>query len=100
MVGDLANTTCVDAVLASEKHQYIAIDRRTADGASLDVALRLKHSRSVGMLDHLPHEENEARRAEYNRPAASPRWVRMGTISGADHAIAFAPRRNETRSLS
>jgi hypothetical protein len=24
----------------------------------------------------------------------------MGTISGADYAIAFEPRRNETRSLS
>jgi hypothetical protein len=33
----------VDAVLAGEKHQYVAIDRRTADGASLDVTLRLKH---------------------------------------------------------
>jgi hypothetical protein len=37
MVGDIANTTGVDAVLASEEHQCVAIDRRTADGASLDV---------------------------------------------------------------
>jgi hypothetical protein len=88
MVGDIANTTCVDAVLASEKHQYVAIDRRTADGASLDVTSRLKH---FPKRRHArpPHEENEARRAEYNRPAASPCWVRMGTISGADHAIAY-----------
>ncbi|MDR3485816.1 MAG: hypothetical protein P4M05_13010 [Bradyrhizobium sp.] len=27
----------MDAVLASEEHQYIAIDRRTADGASLEI---------------------------------------------------------------
>jgi hypothetical protein len=41
MVGDIANTTCVD--VAIEEHQYVAIDRRTADGASLDVTSRLRH---------------------------------------------------------
>jgi hypothetical protein len=40
MVGDIADATWVD--VAIEEHQYVAIDRRTADGASLDVASRLK----------------------------------------------------------
>jgi hypothetical protein len=57
MVGDIANTTGVDAVLASEEHQYVAIDRRTADGASLDVTSRLKHSELAGVLERQPHHD-------------------------------------------
>jgi hypothetical protein len=33
MARDIANTTCVDAVLASEEHQHITTDCRAADGA-------------------------------------------------------------------
>jgi hypothetical protein len=43
MVGDIANTTCLDAVLASEEHQHVAIDARTADRAALDVVLGSKY---------------------------------------------------------
>ena len=44
---------------------------------------------------------NEDRRAEYNRPTASPRWVRMcRQYPVPDRLAAFALRRNETRSLS
>ena len=42
MIGDIANTTSVDAVLASEEHQHVTIDRRAADGAALEVAFGLK----------------------------------------------------------
>jgi hypothetical protein len=43
----------------------------------------------------------QSRRAEYDRPATLPCWVRMGAaISGTIALIAFALRRNETRSLS
>jgi len=33
-------------------------------------------------------------------PAALPRWIRIAKFPIADHAIVFARRRNETRSLS
>jgi hypothetical protein len=38
VVSDIANTTFVDSVLAGEEHQDVAIDRRPADGAALEVA--------------------------------------------------------------
>src|ERR1700722_3591816 len=74
LVGDIANTTCVD--VAIEEHQYVAIDRRAAAGAALDVAsgleylLERRHAR-------LPPEENEAARRNMT-PTASPCLVRMG----------------------
>jgi hypothetical protein len=43
MVRYIANTTCVDKVLASEEHQHVAIDRRAADGAALEVASGLEY---------------------------------------------------------
>jgi hypothetical protein len=55
----------LDAVLASEEHQYVAIDRRAADSASLDVTSRLKYFLK-GRHARLPHEENKSRRAEYD----------------------------------
>jgi hypothetical protein len=97
MVGDIADATWVD--VAIEEHQYVAIDRRTADGASLAVTSRLKrfpkrrHAR-------LPHEENKA--AERNMIARRPRHAVSGwgaEISGADTIIALALRRNEIRPL-
>jgi hypothetical protein len=94
MVRDIANTTCVD--VAIEEHQYVAIDRCAAAGAALDVTLGLEF-----FLKHRPMSRGkQSRRAEYNRPTASPRWVRMGTISGADTSTALVLRRNETRALS
>jgi hypothetical protein len=60
MVGDIANTTCVDAVLASEEHQYVAIDRRTADGPALDVASRLECFLKHRHATRLSLEENKA----------------------------------------
>jgi hypothetical protein len=65
----------VDAVLAFEEHQYVAIDRPTADGASLDLRSRLKH---FPKRRHArpPHEENKAAERSMT-PAALPRWVRM-----------------------
>jgi hypothetical protein len=92
LVGDIANTTCVD--VAIEEHQYVAIDRRAAAGAALDVAsgleylLERRHAR-------LPPEENEG--AKRGFAMLGPDGV---AISGADYAIAFALRGNETRSLS
>jgi hypothetical protein len=59
MVGDIANTTCVDTVLASEEHQHVAIDRRAADGAALNVASGLVHFPKRRHA-RLPHEENKA----------------------------------------
>jgi hypothetical protein len=70
LVGDVADATWVLGLLASEEHQYVAIDPRAADGAALDVAsgleylLERRHAR-------LPHEENEAARRSMT-PAASP----------------------------
>jgi hypothetical protein len=78
MVGHIADATCVD--VAIEEHQYVAIDRRAADGASLDVASRLKrfpkrrHAR-------LPHEENEAARRSMNADGFA--MLGPGAISGA-----------------
>jgi hypothetical protein len=43
MVGDVGDTTCVDMVLANEERQYVAIDRRAADGAALEVGSRLEY---------------------------------------------------------
>jgi hypothetical protein len=99
MVGDIANTTCVDAILASEEHQYVAIDRRAADGAALDVALGLEHFPKRRHA-RLPHEENKAAGRNIIARRLRHAGSGWGTISGADHAIAFALRRNETRSLS
>jgi hypothetical protein len=64
-VGNVADATFVLGFLASEKHQYVAIDHRAADGAALNVVsgleylLESRHAR-------LPHEENESRQAEYD----------------------------------
>jgi hypothetical protein len=80
--------------VAIEEHQYVAIDRRAAAGAALDVAsgleylLERRHAR-------LPPEENEG--AKRGFAMLGPDGV---AISGADYAIAFALRGNETRSLS
>jgi hypothetical protein len=43
LVGDVADTTYVLGLLASEEHQHVAIDPRAADGASLDVTSRLRY---------------------------------------------------------
>jgi hypothetical protein len=56
MVGDIANTTCVDAVLASEEHQHVAIDRRAADGAAFDVASGLEYFLKRRHAAGLSHE--------------------------------------------
>jgi hypothetical protein len=58
MVRDIANTTCMD--VAIEEHQHIAIDRRAANGASLDVASLLKHFLKHRHVTRLCHEENKA----------------------------------------
>jgi hypothetical protein len=50
----------VDAVLASEEHQYVAIDRRTADGAALDVASGLECFLKHRHATRLSLEENKA----------------------------------------
>ena len=97
MVGDVANTTFVNAVMAGEEHQHVAIDRRAANGASLDVASRLVHFPKHRHPSSLCHEE-KSRRVEYNRPTLSPCWFR-GAISG-NQAIALARCRKETCSLS
>jgi hypothetical protein len=65
MVSDISNATCVDVGLAGEEHQYVAIDRRTTDGASLDVTSRLKHFPKRRHA-RLPHEERQSRLAEYD----------------------------------
>jgi hypothetical protein len=54
-IGDIADTTAVDALLAGEVRQYIAIDRCMADHASLDVASRLEYflkRRHAARLSH------------------------------------------------
>jgi hypothetical protein len=35
IVGDIANTTIVDAILTGEKHQHVSIDCRAVNGAAL-----------------------------------------------------------------
>jgi hypothetical protein len=47
----------VNAVLAGEEHQHVAIDRRATDGASLDVASRLEHFPKHRHATNLCHEE-------------------------------------------
>jgi hypothetical protein len=47
MVGHITNATWVDSILTHEEHQYIAIDRRAAHGASLDVASRLPANKMI-----------------------------------------------------
>jgi hypothetical protein len=61
MVGDIANTTCVDAVLASAR---LIVVRPTARRSTSRRGWN--GSRSVGMLDYLTRKQS--RRAEYNRP--------------------------------
>jgi hypothetical protein len=97
MVRDIANTTCVD--VAIEEHRYVAIDRRTADGASLAVTSRLKRFPKRRHATRLCPEENKA--AERNMIARRLRHARSGwgAISGAGTLIAFALRRNESRAL-
>jgi hypothetical protein len=92
MVGDIANTTCVD--VAIEEHQYVAIDRRTAAGASLAVTSRLKRFPKRRHAARLCPEENKA--AERNKIAGRLRHAvsGWGAISGVDHAIAIARCRN------
>jgi hypothetical protein len=67
----------VDAVLASEEHQYVAIDRRAADGAALDVASGLecflKHRHAI----RLSLEENKAAWRSIP-PAVLPRGRSVG----------------------
>jgi hypothetical protein len=58
------------------------------------------HSVIVAVSNHERLSKKQSRRAEYNRPTASPCSVRRGAISGAEHASTFAFRRNESRSLS
>ena len=101
MVRDIANTTCVDAAI--EEHQDIAIDRRAADGAALDVMSLLKRfpKRRHALPPSLGHEENKA--VGRNMIARRLRHAGSGwgaAISGADTLIALALCRNETRSLS
>jgi hypothetical protein len=66
---------------ACEEHQYVAVDRRAADSAALDVTPRLKHFPKRRHA-RLPHKENKAAGRSMT-PAALPCWVRMGTMSGA-----------------
>jgi hypothetical protein len=60
MISDIANTTCVDAILAHEEHQYVAIDRCAAAGAALDVTLGLEFFLKHRHATRLCHEENKA----------------------------------------
>ena len=75
-VRNIANTTWVDAVLASEEHQHVAIDRRASDSAAFEVTSGSDISPSVGMWTIF--RGKQSRRAEYDRPTALPCWVRMG----------------------
>jgi hypothetical protein len=97
MVRDIADAACVNAAI--EEHQYVAIDRRAADCAALDVASRLRQFPKRRHATRLYHEENKA--AERNIIARRLRHAGSGWggISGVDHAIAFARCRNETRPL-
>jgi hypothetical protein len=52
-------------LLASEEHQYVAIDPRAADGAALDVASGLEYLLERRHV-RLPHEEKRSRKAEYD----------------------------------
>jgi len=74
MVRDIATTTCVD--VAIEEHQYVAIDRRAADGASLDVTSRLKRFPKRRHATRPCPEENKA--AERNMIARRLRHARSG----------------------
>ena len=57
----------MDAILAHEEHQYVAIDRCAADGAALDIALGLEYFLKHRHATRLCHEENKA--AERNMVA-------------------------------
>jgi hypothetical protein len=100
MVSDISNATCVDAVLAGEEHQYVAIDRRTADGASLDVTSRLKHFPKRRHA-RLPHEENKAAGRSMT-PAAFAMLGPDSKISGCGSRYRFraTPQRNSLVKLN
>jgi len=59
-----------------------------------------RHTVIVAVSNHERLSKKQNRRAEYDRPTASPCLVRKGAISGAEHASPFAFGRNESRSLS
>src|ERR1700674_1701155 len=52
MVGDITNATFVNAVLAREEHQYVAIDHCAADAAALCVASGFLKHRHAARLRH------------------------------------------------
>jgi hypothetical protein len=63
--------------------------------------VQLHHGLIVAVSDHWFPLKEQSRRAEYNRPTASPSWVRMGRQYPVPTTLtAFVLRRNETRSLS
>jgi hypothetical protein len=59
MVGDVADTTRVDALLTGEVHRYIAIDRRAANGAALDIASGLQYFLKSRHAAAPSHEETK-----------------------------------------
>jgi hypothetical protein len=88
-IGRVADATRLDAVLAGEEHQYVAIDSGAGDGAAFDIASGLLH-----FLKHRHYSpvsrENKAAGREYDRPTALPCGSGSRAISGCRHATAFA----------